>query len=117
MALISTVPSPAASAIAALQPADQREREVVDAVGDAGVVHQVAGQDEERHRQQRKAVDAADHAVHHRERRQVAADQDVQQRRARHRDGHRHAAGHQEQEDHFQHQRSSIVDSGRSSTV
>jgi hypothetical protein len=33
-------------------PADERQREVVDAVRDAGVVHQIAGEDEERHREQ-----------------------------------------------------------------
>ena len=87
----------------ALQPAHQRQGEVVDAVGDAGVVHQVAGEDEERHRQQREAVDAADHAVDHHERRQVAADQDVDQRGAGHGDGHRNAAGHEEQEDDLEH--------------
>jgi hypothetical protein len=103
---------------AALEPADQREREVVDAVGDAGVVHQVAGEDEEGHRQQREAVDAADHAVHHGERRQLAADQDVDQRAAGHRDGHRDATGHHQQEQRLEHgQRSCIVVSGRSSTL
>ena len=54
---------------AALEPADQRQREVVDAVGDAGRVHQVAGEDEERHGEQREAVDAADHPVHDGQRR------------------------------------------------
>ena len=39
--------------------------EIEDAVGDAGVVHQAAGEDEERHCEQREAVDAVDHAVHH----------------------------------------------------
>ena len=48
---------------AALHPADEREREVVDAVGDAGDVHQVAGEDEERHGEQREALDAGDHPL------------------------------------------------------
>jgi hypothetical protein len=39
---------------AALHPADQGEREGVDAVRDACRVHQVSGEDEERHRQQRE---------------------------------------------------------------
>ena len=78
----------------ALQPADQREREVVDAVGDPGGVHQVAGEDEERHREQREAVDAADHAVDHGERGNRPRDPDVQQRGERHRHRDRQA-GHQ----------------------
>ena len=49
----------------ALEPAHQGQRIVVDAVGDARVVHQVARQNEEGHGQQRKAVDARDHAVDH----------------------------------------------------
>ena len=56
---------------AAFHPADEPEREVIDAVGDAGRVHQVAGEDEERHGQQREAVDAADHPVHDRHRRRA----------------------------------------------
>ena len=51
---------------AAAHPADQRDREIVDAAGDAGDVHQVAGEDEERHREQRKALDAGDHALRQR---------------------------------------------------
>jgi hypothetical protein len=35
---------------AAAHPAHQRDRELVDAPGDSGDVHEVAGQDEERHR-------------------------------------------------------------------
>jgi hypothetical protein len=48
--LISIVPMPAASATA-VPP------------GDAGDVHKVAGEDEERHRQQWKAFHAGDHAL------------------------------------------------------
>ena len=47
----------------AAHPAAGRDRKIVDAVGDAGGVHQVAGKDEERHCQQRKAVEPAGHAV------------------------------------------------------
>ena len=78
----------------ALQPTDQCEREIVDAVGDAGVVHQIAGENEERHGEERKAVDAADHAMHDDERRHVAGQQDVDESRSRHGDGHGHARRH-----------------------
>ena len=50
------------------EPAHQGQCVVVDAVGDARVVHQVTGQDEEGHGQQRKAVNARDHAVDHHKR-------------------------------------------------
>ncbi len=83
---------------AALHPADQRQREVVDAVGDAGVVHQVAGEDEERHGEQREAVDAADHPVDDDHRRRGAGQPDVDERGARHRDGDRDAGHHQREE-------------------
>ena len=87
-----------------LEPADQGQRVVVNPVGDARVVHQVAGQNEKGHRQQRKAVDAADHAVNHHKRRVVAGPQDVKKRRARHGNGHRHATRHQDEEDDFEHE-------------
>jgi hypothetical protein len=48
---------------AAAHPAAGRDRKIVDAVGDACGVHQVAGEDEERHREQRKAVEPARHAM------------------------------------------------------
>ena len=67
---------------AALHPADERNREAVDATGHAGDVHQIAGQDEERHRQQRKALDAGDHALRQRDVGRDAGDEDVEQRRA-----------------------------------
>ena len=105
---------------AALHPADQGEREVVDPRRDAGVVHQVAGEDEERHGEQREAVDAADHPVDDDERRQVAREQDVGERRPGHGDGHRNAAAHEEQEEDLEHggpQRSASVVIGRSRTL
>ena len=87
----------------ALHPADQSKREVVDAGRDAGVVHQVAGEDEERHGEQREAVDAAHHPVDDDEGRQVAREQDVGERSACHGDGHRQPAAHEEQEEDLQH--------------
>ena len=104
----------------AFEPAHQRQRKVVNAVGDAGVIHEIAGHDEKRHREQREAVDAADHAVDHHERRQIAGQQDIDQRRARHRDGNRHAGGHHAQEGAEQcgdQSVSVIAISGRSSTL
>jgi hypothetical protein len=83
---------------AALHPSDQRQCEVVDAVGDPRVVHQVAGQDEERDREQREAVEPADHPVHDYHRRRAAGQQDVDERRARHRDGDRDPGHHQDEE-------------------
>jgi len=47
----------------AAHPAAGRHRKIIDAVGDAGRIHQIAGEDEERHRQQRKAVEPARHAM------------------------------------------------------
>jgi hypothetical protein len=47
----------------ALQPAHQRQREVVDAVGNSRGIHQIAREDKERHREQRERVYAAVHAV------------------------------------------------------
>ncbi len=82
----------------ALHPADQRQREVVDPVRDAGVVHQVAGEDEERHGEQREAVEAADHPVDDHHRRRASRQPDVDQRCARHRDGDRNAGHHQREE-------------------
>ena len=103
----------------ALHPADQRQREVVDAVGDAGVVHQVAGEDEERHREQREAVDAADHPVHDHHRRRAPGQPDVDERRARHRDGDRDA-GHHQREEHAEQRaghRARIAESRRSCSL
>ncbi len=75
----------------AAHPARERHREIVDAVGDAGRVHQVAGEDEERHREQRKRVDAACHAMQDHEVRQTCDEMRVDERRARERDENRHA--------------------------
>ena len=49
----------------ALHPADKRDGEGIDAARDAGDVHQVAGEDEEGHGEQREALDAGDHALGH----------------------------------------------------
>ena len=48
---------------AAADVADQRQREVDDAPRQAADVHDLAGQHEERHRQQREAVGAVDHVL------------------------------------------------------
>ena len=88
---------------AALEPAHQRQRVVVNAVGDAGVVHQVAGQNEEGHGQQRKAVNAADHAVNHHKRRRAVGHQNVDERSPGHGHGHGDAAAHQKEKNNFEH--------------
>ena len=47
---------------ATTHPADESAGESEDAVGEPSGIHQVAGEDEEGHGQQREAVDAVDHA-------------------------------------------------------
>ena len=74
----------------AARPAGKCDREIIDAVGDAGRIHQIAGQDEERHRQQREGVDAARHAVQDDEVRQAGDEVRVDKGRAGERDKHRH---------------------------
>ncbi len=69
---------------AAFHPADQRQGEGIDAAGDPGDVHQIAGEDEERHRQQRKALDAGDHALGGDEVGRHIIDEKVSDRRDRH---------------------------------
>ncbi|KAG1246121.1 hypothetical protein G6F65_020854 [Rhizopus arrhizus] len=81
----------------AAHPAHQRHGEVVDAAGDAGDVHQVAGQDKKRHRQQWERLHARDHALRAHHVRHAARDQNEQQRRARHGHRHRQAQDHQQQ--------------------
>ncbi|SPT39496.1 Uncharacterised protein [Achromobacter denitrificans] len=82
---------------AAAHPAHQRHREVVDAAGDAGDVHQVARQDEKRHGQKRKRFNARDHALRHHHVGHAAGNQNEQQRRAHHGHRHRQAQDHQQQ--------------------
>ena len=83
---------------AAAHPAHQRDRELVDAPRHAGDVHQIAGQNEERHRQQRKALDAGDHALRQRHVGRDAGDENINQRRYRHGQRDRQADQHQQQE-------------------
>jgi hypothetical protein len=47
----------------ALHPAAGRHRKVINAVGNPGGIHQIAGKNEKRHRQQWKAVEPARHPV------------------------------------------------------
>ncbi len=75
----------------AAHPAAGRHREIIDAVGDPGRIHQIAGEDEERHRQQRKTVEAAGHAVQDHEVGNARDEVGVEQRRARQRDEHGNA--------------------------
>ena len=82
----------------ALHPADQRDGEAVDAAGDAGDVHQVAGQDEERHGQQREAFHPGDHALRQDHVGRHVVDQQVEQRRHGHGDGDGDADDHQDEE-------------------
>ena len=84
---------------AAAHPARQRHGEVVDAVGDAGRVHQVAGEDEERHGQQREAVDAAGHAVQDHEVGDARDEVGVEEGGAGERDEHGHAGDQYGEED------------------
>ena len=48
---------------ATFHPTHQSQSEVVNAVGNAGIVHEVAGQNKEGHSQQGEAVNARHHAV------------------------------------------------------
>ena len=81
----------------AAHPAHQRDREFVDAPRHARDVHEVAGQDEERHGQQRKALDAGDHALRQRHVGRDAGDENIDQRRHRHGQRDRQAEQHQQQ--------------------
>jgi len=87
------VPKPAA------HPAGDRNREVVDAVGDPRGVHQISGEDEERHRKQRERVDAAGHAVQDHEVRDAGDEVGVEQRGTGQRDKHGHAGEQHKKED------------------
>jgi hypothetical protein len=78
---------------------------IVDAVGDPGRVHQIAGEDEERHRQQRKTVEAARHAVQDDEVGNVRDEVRIQQRGKRQCDEHGNAGqqGREENENQDRH--------------
>jgi hypothetical protein len=96
--LDSIVPRPAASAIAvpdmpakitepmmftcASPPASRlpAQREIVDAVCDAGRIHQVSGKNEERHRKQWERVNAAGHPMQNDEIRQAGDEVGVDKR-------------------------------------
>ena len=80
-----------------IQP-DQRHRETVDALGDAGGVHQRAGHDEERHAHQREGIHAVGGAVHHRQQRDVLVDEDEEHRRPAQRQRDREADRQQQEE-------------------
>ena len=67
---------------APLQPAEKRFRETHQLDGDAGLVHQFAGIDEERDRQQRKDVDARGHALKGDHQRNVQIEEGRQRRKA-----------------------------------
>jgi hypothetical protein len=84
---------------AALHPAHRRDCEVVDAVGNPGRVHQVAGQDEERHGEQGKRIDAAGHPVEHHEVRDHGLELDVGERPRGKRHEDRNPEHEQEEED------------------
>ena len=81
-----------------LHPADKRNREAIDAARDTGDVHEVAGENEEGHREQREAFDAGDHPLGQNHVRGGAARQEVDQRRDGHRQGDRQAEDQQDQE-------------------
>ena len=83
------------------EPTHQGQRIVENPVGDAGIVHQVAGQNKEGHSQQRKAVNAADHAVDHHKGRRGVLPKQVDHGGPGHGNGHRDAARHQNKKDDF----------------
>ena len=93
----------------AAHPAAGRHREIVDTVGDTGGIHQVSGQNEERHRQQRKAVEPSGHAVQDHEVRDMRDEVRVEQRRQRQRDEHRHAGEQYRNEDENQNRHRSTL--------
>jgi hypothetical protein len=105
MALISIVPMPAASASAddidlsqaALHPADEGDGEGIDAAGDAGNVHQVAGEDEEGNRQKRKALHPRDQPLGGNDVRGDVIKDDIENRGDGHGDCHRQAEDHQKE--------------------
>ena len=81
----------------AVHPPDRRARETEDACRDAGGVHQVSGENEERHGDQREGVDAVHHVVEHRHRRQPG-EHDEDERREPERDRDRRTDHHQNEE-------------------
>jgi len=82
---------------AAAHPPHQRDREFVDPPRHARDVHEVAGQDKERHGEQRKALDAGDHALRQRHVGRDAGGENIYQRRYRHGQRDRKADQHQYQ--------------------
>ncbi len=82
----------------ALHPADEGHGEAIDAPGDAGNIHQVTGEDEERDGEQRKALDAGDHAVGKHHVRRDAGDENVEERCRRHGEGDGQSEQHQHDE-------------------
>ena len=83
--------------------ADELAREAQQHLGQRAAAHQLGGEDEERHRHQRKAVDAGEGFLQQHEQRIVGAEQQRGQRRQPEREGHRHAerqvgAGAQQQD-------------------
>ena len=67
----------------ARQPAGQKPRKFEQPLRDAGRIHQIAGEDEERHGQQRKRLRGVVHALHGDGRRHVIADQEDRDGRER----------------------------------
>ena len=86
---------------AAFHPTHQCQCVVVNAVGNAGIVHEVAGQNKEGHGQQGKAVNARHHAVNHHKGGRALCPEQVDERGARHGNGNRNATTHQQQEQNF----------------
>ena len=83
------------------EPTHQGQRIVENPVGNACIVHQVAGQNKEGHRQQRKTVNSADHAVDHHKGRRGVLPKQVDHGGPGHGNGHRDAARHQNEKDDF----------------
>ena len=93
---------------AALHPAAGRYREIIDPVGDPRGIHQVAGQNKERHRKQRETVEPAGHAVQDHKIRNPGDEVGVKQRRERQRDEYGYAGQQRCEEDENQDRHRSI---------
>ena len=82
--------------------ADQVARQAHQARGDAADVHQVGGEQEERHREQDERVVGVEGLLHQVLRRQAILDQEDRQAGEAERERHRHAQ-HEQREEHAEH--------------
>ena len=73
------------------RPSRKGNREIVNAIGDAGRIHQISGENKERHGQKREQIDAARHPVQDNEIRQAGDKMRVDEGRPSERNEHRNA--------------------------